>query len=58
MRKEEVLSEFGIYLGCHVERSVLRLSGRADCLGNRVSHGHIPGIRILRILVIVSLRAC
>jgi len=30
------LPEFVIYLGFHIERSVLRLSGGVDCFGNRV----------------------
>jgi len=43
-RHKHILSRFGIYLGFHIERSVFRLSGGADCLGKRVSHGHLSGI--------------
>jgi len=38
------VSGFGIYLGFHIERSVLRSSGGADCLANCISYGQFSGI--------------
>jgi len=52
------LSGFGIYLGFHIERSVLRLSGGCRLFEKLHFIWSFLGYMRARILVVVSLRVC